>query len=262
MTVELKELPFETDTGFGSRARIGLIVLENDQTVEAELATLWPEGVAAFATRIPMEDRVTAESLLAMETRIPEAAGLLPEIMGFDVIGYGCTSAATLIGEERVSAALHRAHPKVANTNPISAVLAAMEALGARRIAVITPYNAQVTTGIVSLLEERGLDVAAAGSFLEESDATVARITETAVADAVREMVANSAGDLDAEALDAVFVSCTSLRAYGVAADLESELGVAVVSSNLAFGWHLLRLAGINDQLEGLGRLFSLGLER
>ncbi|GIT46296.1 MAG: hypothetical protein Ct9H300mP12_08810 [Acidimicrobiales bacterium] len=105
---------------------------------------------------------------LAMETRIPEAAGLLPEIMGFDVIGYGCTSAATLIGEERVSAALHRAHPKVANTNPISAVLAAMEALGARRIAVITPYNAQVTTGIVSLLEERGLDVAAAGSFLEE----------------------------------------------------------------------------------------------
>ena len=137
-----------------------------------------------------------------------------------------------------------------------------MEALGARRIAVITPYNAQVTTGIVSLLEERGLDVAAAGSFLEESDATVARITETAVADAVREMVANSTGDLDAEALDAVFVSCTSLRAYGVAADLESELGVAVVSSNLAFGWHLLRLAGINDQLEGLGRLFSLGLER
>ena len=83
-----------------------------------------------------------------------------------------------------------------------------------------------------------------------------------AVADAVREMVANSTGDLDAEALDAVFVSCTSLRAYGVAADLESELGVAVVSSNLAFGWHLLRLAGINDQLEGLGRLFSLGLER
>ena len=102
MTVELKELQFETDAGFGSRARIGLIVLENDQTVEAELATLWPEGVAAFATRIPMEDRVTAESLLAMETRIPEAAGLLPEIMGFDVIGYGCTSAATLIGEERV----------------------------------------------------------------------------------------------------------------------------------------------------------------
>ena len=262
MTVELKELPFDTDAGFGSRARIGLVVLENDQTVEAELASLWPKGVAAFATRIPMEDRVTAESLLAMETRIPEAAGLLPEVMGFDVIGYGCTSAATLIGEERVSSALHRAHPEVPNTNPISAVLAAMEGLGARRIAVVTPYNAEVTTGIVSLLEDRGLDVAAAGSFLEESDANVARITEASVAAAVREMVANCTGDSDPEALDAVFVSCTSLRAYGVAADLEAELGVAVISSNLAFGWHLLRLAGIDDDLSGLGRLFSLGLER
>ncbi|GIT01181.1 MAG: hypothetical protein CM1200mP26_28930 [Acidimicrobiales bacterium] len=78
----------------------------------------------------------------------------------------------------------------------------------------------------------------------------------------MREMVANSPATWMQKALDAVFVSCTSLRAYGVAADLESELGVAVVSSNLAFGWHLLRLAGINDQLEGLGRLFSLGLER
>ena len=262
MKTELKELAFDTDAGFGSRARIGLVVLENDQTVEAELTTLWPEGVAAFVTRIPMEDRVTAETLLAMEARIPEAAGLLPAVMGFNVIGYGCTSAATLIGEERVEAALHRAHPDVPNTNPISAVLAAMKALRAHRIAVITPYNADVTTGIVNLLEDRGLEVAATGSVLEESDATVARITQTAVADAVREMVANCVGPSEAGGLDAVFVSCTSLRAYGVAADLEAELGVSVVSSNLAFGWHLLRLAGISDELSGLGRLFTLGLER
>ncbi len=256
---ELTPLLFETDLGFGGRARIGLVVLENDQTVEAELAGLWPDGVAAFVNRIPMEDRVTPETLLAMEARIPEAAGLLPGIMGFDVIGYGCTSAATLIGEERVADALRRAHPEVPNTNPITAVLAAMAALRARRVAVLTPYNAEVSMGIVDLLGGRGLDVVAAGSFLEESDATVARITEASVADAVRLVVA------DAEAAsggrpDAVFVSCTSLRAFGVAGALEAELGVPVVSSNLAFGWHLLRLAGIEDHVPGLGRLFSLGL--
>ena len=38
-------------------------------------------------------------------------------------------------------------------------------------------------------------------------------------------------------------------------------MGVAVVSSNLAFGWHLLRLAGIDDAIDGMGRLFALGLE-
>ena len=65
-SIDLQQLPFVTDDGFGQRARIGIVVLENDQTVEAELSSLWPEGVAAFATRIPMEDRVTAETLLAM----------------------------------------------------------------------------------------------------------------------------------------------------------------------------------------------------
>ncbi len=256
----LQALPFDTDAGFGGRARIGLVVLENDQTVEAELSGLWPVGVASFVNRIPMEDRVTPETLLAMEARIPEAAGLLPGLMGFDVIGYGCTSAATLIGEDRVTAALHQAHPEVPNTNPISAVLAAMAALGARRVAVITPYSAEVTSGIVGLLSDRGLDVVAAGSFLEESDATVARITEESVAGAVRELVASVAGAGD-EPPDAVFVSCTSLRAFGIAGSLEAELDIPIVSSNLAFGWHLLRLAGIDDRIDGLGSLYTLGLD-
>lgn len=259
-SMDLQQLPFATDNGFGQRARIGIVVLENDQTVEAELSSLWPEGVAAFATRIPMEDRVTAETLLAMEARIPEAAALLPVRMGFDVIGYGCTSAATLIGEDRVAEAVRRAHPDVPNTNPITAVMAAMAALGAVRVAVVTPYNAEVTGGIVDLLTGRGLEVVAVGSFLEESDATVARITEASVADAVRRLVASADGSADRR-VDAVFVSCTSLRAYGIAGALEAELGVAVVSSNLAFGWHLLRLAGIDDAIDGMGRLFALGLE-
>ena len=71
---DLLRLAFGTADGFGGRARIGLVVLENDQTVEAELWGLWPDGVTAFVTRIPMEDQVTPETLLAMEERIPAAA--------------------------------------------------------------------------------------------------------------------------------------------------------------------------------------------
>ena len=253
--LDLQKLAFTTDNGFGDRARIGLVVLENDQTVEAELASLWPSGVTAFVTRIPMEDRVTPEALLSMEARIPEAAGLLPEILDFDVIGYGCTSGATLIGENRVSTAIRCAHPKTPNTNPITATRAALAALEARRIAIVTPYNAEVTSGIANLLTAGGLEVLTIGSFFEESDAVVAHITEEAVSDAVRTVVKDVAGQVDA-----VFVSCTSLRAFSVAGPLEEELGMPVLSSNLAFGWHLLRLAGIDDRLGGLGRLYSLGL--
>jgi maleate isomerase len=259
---DLLRLSYDTDDGFGVRARIGLVVLENDQTVEAELAALWPAGVTAFVARIPMEDQVTAETLLAMEGRIPVAAGMLPTAFGFDVVGYGCTSASTLIGEDRVDAAIRVAHPDVPNTNPMTAAVAAFTALGATRVGVVTPYSAEVTAGIVGHLNGRGLDVVAVGSFLEESDSVVALITPTAVADGVRSVVGSAEGASASDpTLDAVFVSCTSLRAFEIVEDLESDLGIPVFSSNLAFGWHMLRLAGIDDAISGLGRLFLLGLD-
>ena len=271
---DLLRLAFGTDDGFGGRARIGLVVLENDQTVEAELRGLWPDGVTAFVTRIPMEDQVTPETLLAMEERIPAAAGLLPSTFGFDAIGYGCTSAATLIGEDGVDTAIRRAHPEVPNTNPMAAAVAAMGALGAVRIGVVTPYSAEVTAGIVGHLTRKGLAVAVVGSFLEESDSVVARITEESVAAAVIQLVASDQARAEpvremgaartgggAGGLDAVFVSCTSLRALGIVEDLEADLGIPVVSSNLAFGWHLLRPAGVEDAIPGLGRLYRLTLD-
>ena len=42
MTVpDLVQLPFDTDDGFGARARIGLIVLESDQTISSNMALFW-----------------------------------------------------------------------------------------------------------------------------------------------------------------------------------------------------------------------------
>ena len=42
----VEKLAFETDAGIGYRARIGLLVLQTDQTLEAELAALMAiEGV-------------------------------------------------------------------------------------------------------------------------------------------------------------------------------------------------------------------------
>ncbi|MDG1084956.1 MAG: Asp/Glu racemase, partial [Planktotalea sp.] len=59
------------------------------------------------------------------------------------------------------------------------------------------------------------------------------------------------------EACDGVFISCTSLRAAGIVEQAERQLGKPVTSSNHALAWHLLRLAGIDDGLDGFGQLFQ-----
>ena len=252
MTTAPIPLDFSTDGGFGTRATIGLIVLESDQTLEMEARAIAVDGVSWYHARIENEMEVTPTTLTDMQARLPVAAGLLPRDFGFDAIGYGCTSAATLIGEAGVTEGIRTAHPGMACTNPISAAVDAFAALDARRVAVITPYTAEVTAPIVEHFATSGLEVTAVGSFLESSDLVVARITEQSIAEAVRSMTASSE-------CDAVFVSCTSLRTFGIIDSLEAELGVPVVSSNLALLWRLLRLAGITDQLAGYGALLASG---
>lgn len=250
MTIpELRRLPFDADEGYGSRARLGLIVLQSDQTIEVEARMLDIEGVEFYHSRIPNDVEVTPETLTDMEQRLPTAAGLLPADFGFDAIGYGCTSAAALIGESGVAAGIQASHPGATCSNPITAAVAAFRALGAKRIAVLTPYTADVTAPIVAHFADAGLAVTVLGSFLEPSDLVVARISEASISEGVRAVASADS--------DAVFVSCTSLRVLERAAEIEDEVGVPVVSSNMALFWHLLRLAGVNDQLDGHGQLFK-----
>ncbi len=250
MSVPLTKLAFTVDEGFGQRARLGVIVLETDQTIEPELQSLELDGVAIYHSRIPMEMDVSADSLAAMLQHLPAAAAVLPKEFDFDVIGYACTSAATVIGAGAVAQAIRTSHPNVACTDPITAALAGFRALGSKRIAVVTPYVEDVTERIVSTFSSDGLEVVAAGSFFEPSDLVVARISERSIADGVRKVVA-------ASDCDAVFISCTSMRSYQIIPDLEAELGIPVVSSNQAFLWHLLRLAGVAEPIEHLGRLLT-----
>jgi maleate isomerase len=62
----------------------------------------------------------------------------------------------------------------------------------------------------------------------------------------------------DHPAADAIFISCTNFRTIGVLAALERDLGKPVVSAIQASFWHCLRLAGVEDAIDGYGRLLSL----
>jgi maleate isomerase len=56
-----------------------------------------------------------------------------------------------------------------------------------------------------------------------------------------------------------ILIGCRAFRVCqpGFISELEIILGKPVITSTQAYIWRMLRLAGINDQIDGYGRLFS-----
>ena len=254
-TILIENLPFDMDGGIASRATIGLIVLATDYTIEYEWRQLFNhvDGVALYQSRIYNENNVTPETLRAMAPRITDCANVITPDTGVDVIAYGCTSASMAIGEEKVFENIKAAKPDSKCTTPITAAFAAFDAFKAKRIGVLTPYTAEVNKIVAEYIGARGYQVPVFGSFNEGKDTNVARITPASIESAVHELIKQAE-------VDAVFVSCTSVRLMEACAELEKSLGIPLTSSNHAMAWHALRLAGIDDGLGQFGSLYDLQL--
>ena len=245
------KLSFDVDQGAGSKAALGLIVLQSDESMEAELRSVFDQpGLALYHSRITSAPEVTPETLAQMELDLPVAAALLPTAQPLDVVGYGCTSGATVIGADKISAIIRAAQPTSKTTDPISAVMAASRHLGVKRIGFVTPYVADVSEAMRALLEQNGLEVAAFGSFEQIEESVVSCITEQSVLEAVCAVGEN-------EDVEAVFASCTNLRSFGIIDEAEKKLGKPIISSNQALAWHMLTLAGLPTAGHGPGRLFQ-----
>ena len=252
----IETLAFATDDGIGTTARLGMIILQSDQTLELEAAQLIhgtgaDSRIGLYHARIPNQTEINEQTLQEMAIALPKTAALMPEEFGFDAIGYGCTSGATIIGEDEVDRLIKSAHPHAKTTNPITACKAALHALGLTSIALVTPYAVSVTQAMQDNLQSDGFVVTSVATFNQSDDFTVARIDAKSLYDAVMTM----GGRDDCQG---VFISCTSLRALPIIAKAEAELGKPVLSSNQVFIWHLMRLAGLDATPKEAGRLFSI----
>ena len=254
LLVDRRHMPFELDEGIAARARIGVIVLGSDHSLEHEFRRLLDlPGVAFYESRIANSPDINPTTLKAMEAGLTDCAARILPGVDLDVIAYGCTSGAMVIGDEKVAARIHKARPEAACSNPMAAACAAFAAMGCRRIALLTPYVAEINAAMRAHVIKQGFAVPVMGSFNEPNDNSVARISPQSLRRAALELGAHPE-------VDAVFVSCTSLRLLDVVAELEAELGKPVTSSNHALAWHCLRLAGITDVRPEFGRLFAAQL--
>lgn len=244
--------PYQLSAPNGHRANFGLIVLQSDETLEQEARRMFDvDGVATYVSRVPSGAAVTPESLREMQHHLGGAAGLLPPWLTYDVIGYGCTSGALMIGSEQVATQVAAGAQVRHVTNPLRASLAAMEKLGVQRLAVLTPYIESVALPLCTAFEQAGVGVCGHLSFGEEKEEQVARIDPQSVVEAALHI------GQDPEA-EAVFLSCTNLRSFAILQELEDQLQKPVLSSNEVLFWHMGDLAGVRLNAPGW-RLFQAG---
>lgn len=246
----MKTVSFDLIGPIGQKATLGLVVLQADETLEQDFRRLFQDrDVALYVSRIPSGEELSTDSIAAMEAELPRGAWLLPRAARFDALGYGCTSGTTLIGAEAVARLVRRGVETPVVTDPLTAALAALAALGVGRLGLVTPYVEEIAAPVRDAFEAAGFPVAAAVTFGEEVEARVARIAPDSIRAAAREVAA-------APGVEAVFLSCTNLRTLDLINDLEAELGIPVLSSNQVLAWHMARSTGAPLAADAPGRLF------
>lgn len=170
----MTRLPATLDTA--RPPRLGLVVLQSDETIEGDFRRLVPDGADLLVSRVPSGDEVTPESLAGMEAHLTAAAALFPPWARFDAVGYGCTSGTAQIGAENVARRISAGAHTAAVTEPVSALIAACRALGIRRLGLVSPYVAPVSGRLRQVLEQAGISTPAFGSFEIAEEARVVRI--------------------------------------------------------------------------------------
>jgi maleate isomerase len=242
--------------------RIGQIVPSSNVTMETELPAMLnrrnaiaPERFTFHSTRMRMR-RVVKEDLAAMDAESERCATELSDAR-VDVLGYACLVAIMSMGHgyHRVSEQkLHQRTVENGAPAPVvtsaGALIAGLNALGAKRIAVMKPYLKPLTKLVVEYLENEGFSVASHVS-LEIPDNL-----EVAAHDPMR--LVEIYKDLDLNGVDALVLSaCVQMPSLAAIPIVEAECGIPVVSSAVCTTWQMLQTLGLEAIVPDAGALLS-----
>jgi maleate isomerase len=230
-------------------ARVGLIIPSSNRMVEQEMVHAFPDGVNTHVTRLRMTgpNRMGHDQLIP---RVEEATRALADAK-CDVVAFHCTANSMeegQDGEARILDAVQGAGARHATTTA-TAIRRALDALGARKIVLVTPYSQAVTDHEADFLNDAGYQVVyAKGYELAGSDAYCATPPE------VWRDRALAAAHPDA---DVYFLSCANISVFSIIEDLEARLGRPVITSNQTVIWDALTRLGWRDRHGCPGRLFA-----
>lgn len=212
---------------YPARARVGLLLPSTNWVMEPDLwDALWPRA-SVHTSRLPLDD-VTADAERRMVATAPMAAAAIGPLRP-DVTVFGCTSAGGVLGRvtERQMVVELAAHAQSPVVSVIGASLEVLRSLGVRRLAIFTPYVEDLTDAVAQSFSAEGFAVEQVASLGLTENQAIGLLTPDEVAAAVIEA-------MEGTAADAVFVSCTNLRAVAAREWIEAALGRPVVTSNSA----------------------------
>lgn len=247
-TIKSDSVEVVYDQGNHWRARIGYVLLAMEQTIEDDVYRLTPPGVGSHFTRVTMPNAVTVENLLAVADDLPRAASLILPEATLDAITYACTSGSLVVGEDVVKKQLLKGSPGAQATSLVTGVIRAIKTLGVKKVVIATPYLDEINALEADYFAKSGIEVLDIQGLNITNDEDIVRVSPS--------FMKEFAKSLDRVEAEAVFISCGALRVLDIIEELENEIGKPVITSNQALVWDTLRLSGINDKIEGFGRLF------
>jgi maleate isomerase len=239
--------------------RIGLVVPSSNVTVETEMPALLQRHRSArfsfHSTRMRMHT-VSPEELRAMNAQRGRCVDEIGDA-GIDAVLYACLVALMAQGageHERTERAVvdqlaeRGLTPHV--TSSAGALVHALRAVGAERVALVMPYLRPVAELVVAYVEAEGFTVTGWRALEVADNAEVGCIPGERVRDAAR--------SLDLAGADALVLSaCVQMPSLPLVQDAEDELGLPVLSAATAGAFTLLDQLGLPVDLAGAGRLLT-----
>ena len=232
-----------------SNPKIGVIALSTDFTIEQDFRRICHnQNVDIYVNRIPFENPLNKENYLKMAEHIADIAYNILPGEHIDSIAYGCTSGTVAIGDKRIVDEINKSKEGTYVSTPIKAALKAFTNLKLDKVAILTPYPEQVNKTIFDYLIKNNIEITSFSSFNLEYDRDIANVDPKCLIETVDK--------IDHKDAEAVFISCTALRAVEVLDQIEKRISKYVISSNQAIIWDCLRSVNINNNISGYGKLF------
>lgn len=242
--------------------RIGQIVPSSNTTMETEIPALFRAREVVSAERFTFHSsrmrmkQVTAAELASMDRESDRCALELSDAR-VDVLGYACLVAIMSqgLGYHRVSQKrLHEA--TVSNGAPAPVVSSAgalvegLHAMGAKKVAILTPYMKPLTKLVADYIEHEGITVHDSLSLEIPDNLTVGAQDPLAPASHVSR--------LDTTGVDVVVLSaCVQMPSLASVQRVQDKLGLPVVTAAVATVYRMLKELGLETRIPDAGELLS-----